>query len=104
MKKMKQQFFNHWSYFLNIEKLETFKISHPAITKPTPQSCLPAISSKNFSSPHYSYFSKISSPLFMKGIQTMTLCDCPNVKEFPEHYSQFTTIKGSDLLIVILVT
>ena len=35
---------------------ETFKISHPPITKLTPHSWLPLISSKIFTSLHYSHF------------------------------------------------
>ena len=43
---------------------ETFKISHPPITKLTPHSWLPLISSKIFTSLHYSHFWEISSPLY----------------------------------------
>ena len=44
---------------------ETLKIFHPSIITPPPppHSWLPTISSKNFPSPHYSHFWKISSPL-----------------------------------------
>ena len=48
-----------------------FKSPHPPIIKPTPHSWLPPFLVKIFDPLHYSHFSKISSPLYERGVRTV---------------------------------
>ena len=71
IKEVSNNFFNQWILFSYIATAkETLKIFHPLPhykTNPPPLPSFPPISSKNFPSPHYSHFWKISSPSLWRG-------------------------------------